>query len=48
MQPVTVNGKSWNRVRLGPYPSASELETTKRSLSDNGINAVALKETPNP
>ena len=48
VQPVTVNGKAWNRVRLGPYPSASELEATKRSLSENGITAVALKETPNP
>jgi cell division protein FtsN len=46
VQPVTVNGKAWHRVRLGPYPSASELENAKRSLSDNGINAIALKETP--
>jgi len=46
VQPVTVNGKAWNRVRLGPYPSASELEAAKRSLSENGINAIALKETP--
>jgi cell division protein FtsN len=46
VQPVTVNGKAWHRVRLGPYPSASELETAKRALSDNGINAIALKETP--
>jgi len=46
VQPVTVNGKAWHRVRLGPYPSASELESAKKSLSDNGINAIALKETP--
>jgi cell division protein FtsN len=46
VQPVTVNGKAWHRVRLGPYPSASELENAKRALSDNGINAIALKETP--
>jgi len=46
VQPVTVNGKAWHRVRLGPYASASELEDAKRSLSDNGINAIALKETP--
>lgn len=42
--PVTINGKTWNRVRLGPYASASELETAKASLSDNGFNAIALKE----
>ncbi len=42
--PVTINGKTWNRVRLGPYASASELETAKAALADNGINAIALKE----
>lgn len=45
VQPVVVNGKTWNRVRVGPYPNASELEAAKRALADNGINAVALKET---
>lgn len=45
IQPVTINGKTWNRVRLGPYPSASELEAAKRTLADNGIKAIALKET---
>jgi cell division protein FtsN len=46
VQPVTINGKTWHRVRLGPYASASELEAAKRSLADSGINAIALKETP--
>lgn len=45
IQPVTINGKTWNRVRLGPYASASELEAAKRTLADNGIKAIALKET---
>src|SRR5690606_24618199 len=27
VQPVTITGRTWNRVRLGPYPSASDLET---------------------
>ncbi|MEO7431826.1 MAG: SPOR domain-containing protein [Dokdonella sp.] len=45
VQPVTINGKTWHRVRVGPYASASDLEAAKRSLSDNGINAIALKET---
>jgi len=48
VQPVTVNGKTWHRVRLGPYASASELEAAKRSLADNGIHAIALKEQPAP
>lgn len=44
VQQVTVNGKTWNRVRLGPYPSASALEIAKKTLTDNGINAIAMKE----
>lgn len=44
VQPVTINGKTWHRVRLGPFASASELETSKRRLADLGINAIALKE----
>jgi cell division protein FtsN len=46
VQPVTINGKTWHRVRLGPYASASELESAKRTLAGNGISAIALKEQP--
>jgi cell division protein FtsN len=46
VQPVTVNGKAWHRVRLGPYASASDLEAAKKSLGENGISAIALKEQP--
>jgi cell division protein FtsN len=46
IQPVTINGKTWHRVRIGPYSSASDLESAKKSLSDNGISAIALKEQP--
>jgi len=45
VQPVTINGKTWHRVRVGPYASASDVETAKRALADNGINAIALKES---
>jgi cell division protein FtsN len=45
VQSITVNGKIFHRVRLGPYASASELQAAKRELSNSGINAVALKET---
>ena len=45
IQPVTINGKTWHRVRVGPYATASELEAAKRSLADNNIKAIALKET---
>ncbi len=45
VQAVTINGKTWNRVRLGPYHSAASLETAKQKLAAKGINAIALKET---
>lgn len=44
IQPVTINGKTWNRVRLGPYASASALESDKQKLEAAGIHAIALKE----
>ncbi|HET7299800.1 MAG TPA: SPOR domain-containing protein [Oleiagrimonas sp.] len=44
IQPVTINGQTWNRVRLGPYSSASALETAKNKLEAAGIHAIALKE----
>lgn len=43
--PVTINGKTWHRVRVGPYASASDVETAKRALSDSGVSAIALKES---
>ncbi|TBR35788.1 MULTISPECIES: SPOR domain-containing protein [Dyella] len=41
---VNVNGQTYNRVRLGPFKSATELESAKQRLSSAGINAIALKE----
>lgn len=45
VQPVNINGQTWNRVRLGPYASAAALETDKDKLSNAGFHAIALKET---
>lgn len=44
VEAVTINGETWNRVRLGPYASASKLEADKTKLAANGISALALKE----
>lgn len=44
VQTVTINGKTWHRVRLGPYASATALENAKQKLAAQGINAIALKE----
>ena len=43
-QSVSINGQTYHRVRLGPFPSATDLESTKQRLAGAGINAIALKE----
>ncbi|EIL98710.1 SPOR domain-containing protein [Rhodanobacter denitrificans] len=44
VQSVSIGGQTYNRVRLGPFRSATELESTKQRLAGAGINAIALKE----
>ncbi len=44
VQNVTINGQAYHRVRLGPFQSATQLESTKQRLSAAGIHAIALKE----
>ncbi|MEO8808658.1 MAG: SPOR domain-containing protein [Rhodanobacter sp.] len=44
VQTVNVGGQTYHRVRLGPFRSATELETTKQKLAGAGIPAIALKE----
>lgn len=44
VQSVDIGGQTYNRVRLGPFRSATELESTKQRLAGAGINAIALKE----
>jgi cell division protein FtsN len=44
VQSVSIGGQTYNRVRLGPFHSATELESTKQLLAGAGINAIALKE----
>jgi cell division protein FtsN len=43
VQPVTINGKTWNRVMVGPYSNASETEAAKKTLADNGVKAIPMK-----
>ncbi len=43
--PVNINGRSWHRVRLGPYADARALESAKRELAASNYEAIALRET---
>jgi len=44
VQSVNIGGQTYNRVRPGPFRSATDLESTKQRLAGAGINAIALKE----
>jgi len=44
VQSVNVGGQTYHRVRLGPFRSATQLESTKQRLTSAGISAIALKE----
>jgi cell division protein FtsN len=44
VQSVAVGGQTYHRVRLGPFHSATDLESAKQRLSSAGIPAIALKE----
>lgn len=48
VQSITINGKAWNRVMVGPYANASDTENAKKALTDNGIKAIPMKEAPSP
>ncbi|HET7266572.1 MAG TPA: SPOR domain-containing protein [Oleiagrimonas sp.] len=44
VEQVTIKGETWNRVRLGPYTSATALEADRKKLEAQGFHAIALKE----
>jgi len=48
VQSITINGKTWNRVIVGPYPNASETESAKSTLADNGVKAIPMKQAQSP
>lgn len=46
VQTVTVNGKTWHRVRIGPYQGARKADEMRRLLSDNQIDTLVMKANP--
>ena len=42
----TTDGKTINRVRLGPYKTALETESAKKSLAENNINSFPVADAP--
>jgi len=46
VQTVTVNGKTWHRVRIGPFEGARKADEMRRMLSDNQIDTLVMKANP--
>lgn len=44
VQTVTLDGQTWNRVRLGPFASATQLQDVQQRLTAAGIHSIPLKE----
>ncbi len=44
VQSVSVNGKTWNRVMVGPYANASDTEAAQKTLADAGVKAIPMKQ----
>jgi cell division protein FtsN len=48
VQSITIDGKPWHRVLVGPYANASDTEAAQKALADNGIKAIPMKQAANP
>jgi cell division protein FtsN len=43
VQPVTVNGETWHRIRVGPFASRPEADAAQRQLHGARINTMLLE-----
>ncbi|HEX5959970.1 MAG TPA: SPOR domain-containing protein [Rhodanobacteraceae bacterium] len=44
VQAITLDGKTWNRVQIGPFASATQLQDVQARLSAAGIHSIPMKE----
>lgn len=44
VQTISLDGKTWNRVRLGPFATATELQAMQKRLQAAGFAAMPMKE----
>ena len=44
VQTISLDGKTWNRVRLGPFATATQLQTMQKKLQAAGVQAMPMKE----
>jgi cell division protein FtsN len=46
IETALVNGKQWNRVKIGPYSSMSRVDKVRSQLRQNHIDVVVLNNKP--
>lgn len=46
VQTVTVDGKSWHRIRVGPFEGARQADEMRRRLVDNQYQPLVMKAKP--
>ena len=44
VQAITLDGKTWNRVQIGPFATATQLQDVQKRLSGSGFHAIPMKE----
>lgn len=46
LEPVSINGKQWHRVRLGPYQNKEDLVQDQQRLAEDKIKSIVLQIKP--
>lgn len=46
LEPVSINGKQWHRVRLGPYQDKNALLQDQQRLAEDKIKSIVLQVKP--
>ncbi|MCB1876735.1 MAG: SPOR domain-containing protein [Chromatiales bacterium] len=43
LEPATIRGKRWYRVRVGPFDERDEIEKVRKRLKDKGMDSIVVR-----